>query len=310
MKKINPLFSILIISLGVAFYQVSLVGQKLNNYGVNYNLTQAMPWGMNVQQFVEDTKISLKNFSFSREEKEMEIIAKVEVNKVITVEPQTIPEPVTSLPEINQNPQPFSQVTTIVDKNKCKDNCTILTIGDSIMGDVYYSLNRQLKKYHPDWKIVNAHKVSSGLSNSTYYNWPKVTQKLVDEIKPDYIIILIGMNDAQGITDQSKGVQFNTSEWNRIYKERTQSMFNIMSSKSVPVWIELPNVKADGFDKRLSQVREIHKDVSDTNYVSVHNIIGDNHNANFSKFRQADGIHLNAIGADMIAEYIYTHTLN
>jgi hypothetical protein len=306
MKKINPLFAILIIAFWIGLYQINLVGQKLNNYGVGYNLTQALPWGMNAQQWVEDTKISLKNTSFTPTEDSVSVAQKA-------VEP--INTPIETVAQVSQvvpttpvNPTP--EVTTLVDKQRCKDNCIILTIGDSIMGDVYYSLNRQLKKYHPDWKIVDAHKVSSGLSNSTYYNWPKVTQKLVQEIKPDYVIILIGMNDAQGLTDESRGIQFNTAEWNRIYKERAQNMLSIMSSKSTPVWIELPNVKADVFDKKLNQVREIHKSISEGSYVSVHNILGDNHNANFNKFRQNDGVHLNAVGADLVADYIYNHTLN
>ena len=301
MKKIHPLFAIFIISFWIGLYQINLVGQKMNAYGISYNFAQALPWGMNAQQWVEDTKISPKNTSFK--EPVSEKIQLIEKN----------PEPVlvaVSEPELIKTAQPIHEATTLLGKQKCKENCTILTIGDSIMGDVYYSLNRQLKKYHPDWKIVNAHKVSSGLSNSTYYDWPKATQKLIQEIKPDYVIILIGMNDAQGITNEDKGIQFNTSEWSKVYKERTQAMFNIMSSKSTPVWIELPNVKADGFDKRLGQVREIHKNITDKNYVSVRNIIGDSHSSNFSKFRQADGVHLNAVGADMIAEYIYTHALN
>lgn len=314
MKKINPLFAIILISFLISFYQVSLVGQKFNKYGINYNFAQTFSWGLTAQQWVEDTKISLKNFSFKDIQKDYSspvsppvlilakkieqpiVLDKINLNSVESVDVVT-----PSLPEVAS--------PTIVD-SKCKEKCTILTIGDSIMGDVYYSLNRQLKKYHPDWKIVNAHKVSSGLSNSTYYNWPKVTQKLVNEVKPDYVIILIGMNDAQAITDESKGIQFNTQEWTRVYKERTQSMFNIMNSKSNSIWIELPNVKADSFDKRLKQVREIHKSITQNSYLSVQEIIGDNHSVNFNKFRQADGIHLNAIGADTIAEYIYTHRLN
>lgn len=303
MKKIYPLFAIYIIAFWIGLYQINLVGQKLNSYGISYNLAQALPWGTDAQQWVENTKISLKNTSFNAP-----VVKKI--NLIEKKLEQVLIATSNLEPELIQTAQPIHEVTTVLGKQKCKENCTILTIGDSIMGDLYYSLNRQLKKYHPDWKIVNAHKVSSGLSNSTYYDWPKVTQKLIQEIKPDYVIILIGMNDAQGITNESKGIQFNTSEWSKAYKERTQTMFSIMSSKSIPVWIELPNVKSDGFDKRLNQVREIHKNVTEKNYVPVRNIIGDSHNANFSKFRQADGVHLNAVGADMIAEHIYTNDLN
>lgn len=294
MKKINPLFALFIISFWIGFYQINLIETKLNSYKISNHLSSQFSFGLHAQQFVENTKIYIKGLIVLDEEDLAGTHTEIASSKI---------EP--------EKPVLYNETTPLIEMNKkCTEKCIILTIGDSIMGDVYYSLSRQLKKHHPDWKIVDAHKVSSGLSNSTYYNWPNVAQKLIDEIKPDYVVILIGMNDAQGLTENNKGFQFNSTEWNRVYKERTQKMFNLINTRSTAYWIELPNVKADAFDKRLSYVREIHKTIADKNYINVKNLLGDNQDPQFLKFRQVDGVHLNAIGSDLIADYIYTNNLN
>jgi len=197
-----------------------------------------------------------------------------------------------------------------VSAKKCKEKCVILTLGDSVMGDVYYSMSRQLKNYHANWKIIDAHKVSSGLSKDTYYNWPKVAKKLIEEIKPDYVVMMIGMNDAQGIIDEGKTAQFNTKLWTQVYTKRTQEIYQIISQRSEVIWIQLPNVKSESFESRLASVRSVHESVSGKSYFSVKSVIGDSSSAGFAKYRQNDGIHLNAQGADIIAEKVYKKTMS
>ena len=292
-KKINPLFSLFVISLLIGIYQINLIESKLNKYNFSNNLSNNFPLGLRAQQFVEDSKITLANFKLKKE------LYTVHINENINAD------------FIDQKKIPAATITTLIEPDKkCTEKCVILTIGDSIMGDVYYSLNRKLKKYHPDWKIIDAHKVSSGLSNSSYYNWPNVAKKLVNEINPDYILIVIGMNDAQGIMDNNRPYQFNSKEWSKIYTDRTKQIFDIISHKRTAYWIELPHVNPDFFDKKLNKVREIHELISEKNYIDVTVLLGSNKDSKFSNLRQSDGVHLNAVGSDMIADHIYTHQLN
>ena len=293
MKKINPLLAVIIVSFWISIYQINLVEQKLSYYRINNTLSSYLPLGLQIQQAVEFSKISLKGLFINQDE-----YAEIAQTPSFT--------PVENITPIAENHE------IIVDhkKDKCKEKCVILTIGDSVMGDLYYSLNRQLKKLHPDWKIINAHKVSSGLSNSIYYNWPQVAEKLVKEINPDYVIILIGMNDAQGLVDSGKGFNFNSSGWKDIYKERVARIFQSINQKNTAIWVELPHVQAESFNKRLQVVRDIHQAVAQDKYVTVKELIGDNQQEIFSKFRQIDGVHLNALGADTVANHIYGQILN
>lgn len=307
-KKINPLSSLIIISFLIGIYQINLVETKLNKYKISNNLSTTFPLGLNTQQFVENSKISLANFSVKKGKEIQKISDDASINNNL-INQNIVLEDILKEPE-QKNLSSYTATTLIESNKKCTEKCTILTIGDSIMGDVYYSLSRKLKKYHPDWKIIDAHKVSSGLSNSSYYNWPNVAKKLVDEINPDYVLIVIGMNDAQGIMENNKPYQFNSNDWSKIYTQRTKQIFDIINTQRTAYWIELPHVSPDSFDKKLKQVREIHELISEKNYIDVTNLLGTNKDPKFTNLRQPDGVHLNANGSDMIADYIYTHQLN
>lgn len=293
-KKITPISSLFLISALVGLYQISLVQQKLNQYGLDNHLSTVLPYGMNAQNFVEDAKISLENFEFKTSP-----VAQVTTPAIVEA------APVINTPtEVINTPQPDSTPPVVQAPSKCVEKCKVLMLGDSVMGDVYFSLSRKIGKLHPDWKIIDAHKVSSGLSKPSYYNWIEVSHKLVNEIKPDYTFILIGMNDAQSIEDGNKAYFFNSNAWKDTYTQKTQTIFSTINYNDNSTWIELPPVKENAFDKRLSVIRGIHQQIANTHYLLTEDLIGNNKNKDFSKYRQNDGIHLNATGADVIANDI------
>jgi lysophospholipase L1-like esterase len=201
-------------------------------------------------------------------------------------------------------------VTASSGKEACKQECTVLMIGDSVMGDVDYSLERLLKKNHPDWQVIDAHKVSSGLTNQNYYNWPKTANQLLSKYQPDYTVVLIGTNDAQGMLVNGKAFALGNDGWNAEYSNRIHQMIDMISSNSGQwMWIELPVVRDSGFNQRLAVIRRLQADATGTHLLETESIFGkiDHSQPVNMQLRAGDGIHLNSSGANLVANHIYDY---
>lgn len=193
-------------------------------------------------------------------------------------------------------------------KEYCHIDCKVLLIGDSVMGDVYYSLSRYLKNEKINWKLINAHKVSSGLTNTGYYDWIATTKQLVSQHKPDYVFVLMGTNDAQNMSLNGKPVSFGKELWIEEYTNRMKQMKEYLDSNVQDwLWIGLPVVKGNSFNNRLQVIRNIQSQISDKNYISNQEIFGkDTEPKSINlNLRAKDGIHLNAKGADVMARFSF-----
>jgi hypothetical protein len=203
-----------------------------------------------------------------------------------------------------------SSATTASGKDACRQECTVLMIGDSVMGDVDYSLERLLKKNHPDWQVIDAHKVSSGLTNQNYYNWPKTANQLLTKYQPDYTIVLIGTNDAQGMLVNGKAFALGNNGWNLEYSNRIHQMIDMISTNSGQwMWIELPVVRDSGFNQRLEFIRRLQADATGSHLLETESIFGkvDHSQPVNMQLRAGDGIHLNSNGANLVAGHIYDY---
>ena len=298
--------TIILTSLLVGSYQLPLIENTLNKYGFENNINQNFIYAKNFQQFIEDEKISFS--SYLTDEKNTTVSFVDRTNNI-----QLSSNPVSTSIENNNinnssginkgNLEANSQVST--SKSTCSDNCVVLMIGDSVMGDVDFSLQRLIKKEFPNWKIIDGHKVSSGLTNQTYYDWPSTAKKLVEKNKPDYVFVLLGTNDAQNMMADGKGLTFSKDLWTNEYSNRVNKMTSIVSDNgSKWFWIGLPVTRDKSFNSRLQVIREIEENQTKEHYISVEQIFGKNDHSEpiNMKLRASDGIHLNSSGADLVAK--------
>lgn len=291
-------------SFFIGTYQLPLIENTLNKYGYENNINEKFTTSKNFQQLVENQKIAFSSFinqeTDTNKKANNSLIEKnvvqsnSNINVVSTYNTTTNPNSSTSNPLANIN------------KNqKCTENCLVLMIGDSVMGDVDFSMQRLIKKEFPTWKIIDGHKVSSGLTNQTYYDWPATASKLVERNNPDYVFVLMGTNDAQGMMSNGKGLAFGKEPWINEYTNRVNKISTIISKDKISwYWIGLPVTKEKGFNSRLQIIRDIQEQQTKEHYLSVENIFGKNDKSeNFDmKLRASDGIHLNSSGADLVAK--------
>ncbi len=319
--KINGLKEIsclLVMALFIGVYQVNLVEQTLKRYSINIDVTDWVGIGITLQEKVEAHKImmlagvqsmiegeqNLKKetiekpvITSKREGKNGEIILKKEskADKIHKKEAGQEKPP--------DLPKGAAQMLSGQASNKCADECTILLLGDSLMGDVFFSLSRAAKKEGKKWKIIDAHKVSSGLTNSKYYDWPKVAGVLIEQYKPDVVAVLIGANDAQGMVEGGKAYAFGTDAWRLNYRARAMQIIEAsVKAQASLLWLEMPEVGKSEFEKKIKVIREIQGEAAGVQNLKTNDVLGVKTEPLFLALRQPDGIHLNAQGAGLVAK--------
>lgn len=314
-NNMNYLAVMLFASLFVSSYQLPLIENTLNKYGVENNINGNFTFSRNLQQMVEDQKISFSSL-LNDYQKEQNTVQSNAINEPVVV---SINKTNTSIPNAslqnNVNNNTNNTINTngsSVDNNSivsskkttCTENCVVLMIGDSVMGDIDFSLQRLVKKEFPTWKVIDGHKVSSGLTNQTYYDWPSTAKKLVEKYKPDYVFVLLGTNDAQGMMSNGKGLAFSKEPWIEEYSNRVKKIKEIVDNNSSWYWIGLPVTKDKGFNSRLQVIRDIQSENTKEHYIPVESIFGKNDHSEpiNMKLRAPDGIHLNSSGSDLVAK--------
>lgn len=331
-NNLNFLGVMLFSSLIVGVYQLPLIENTLNKYGYENSINENFSFSKDFQQLVEDQKISFSSLlngesntpvvnsnttvAINSEESPVSQVVlnstKAPVVETINMEKNNITTPSTSIDNStnnisNGNVNSSNSNAGIVSSKSgaCSDNCTILMIGDSVMGDIDFSMQRMIKKDFPSWKVIDGHKVSSGLTNQTYYDWPATAKKLVEKYKPDYVFVLLGTNDAQGMMFNGKGLAFSKEPWVTEYSNRVNQIKDIIEgNKSSWYWIGLPVTKDKSFNSRLQVIRDIQSEQTKEHYISVESIFGKNDHSEpiNMKLRANDGIHLNSSGSDLVAK--------
>ncbi|MBX8827964.1 DUF459 domain-containing protein, partial [Ochrobactrum sp. SFR4] len=85
---------------------------------------------------------------------------------------------------------------------KNPDAAKILVIGDFIAGGLAEGLTETFAEA-ADLQVINRSNGSSGFVRQDYYNWSKELPAILAEQKPAVIVMMIGANDRQTLTQKS-----------------------------------------------------------------------------------------------------------
>lgn len=196
-----------------------------------------------------------------------------------------------------------------------QQNKTVVLMGDSVMGEIFFSFKRWSSK-NTAWKAIDGHKSSSGLSNTGYYDWPKVAGQLAGQYKPDMVLLTLGANDAQDIVQDKRWLHFGTDAWKTEYKLRMQHLVKEASQTGAKVyWLSLPVMREPGFERKMTVLRSVQAEALATmpqvQVVDATGTFADKQGhylqrgpvqGKVRELRANDGIHLAPAGADVIVE--------
>lgn len=261
---------------------------------------------------LEQVRMILSNESISAEfeaEKEENLNVKEEQNLSLVLEkPEAIVEPEANI--------------SFIDNTKLEISLSeeFLLIGDSLMQGVAVALNKDLKNL--GLKVVDLSKQNTGLSYKSYFDWAKETTKtLQNNKKIKYLVVLLGANDPWDIKKGGIYHRFNSKSWLEIYTQRVDEILKIAAKYNAKVlWYEIPPVKKDDLNKKLSILNQIYsQEILKNKGIFINTKLFFSKNDAYSayikdennksiKVRSDDGVHFTPSGAKemskLLLEYI------
>ncbi|MEG3859716.1 SGNH/GDSL hydrolase family protein [Microcoleus sp. herbarium12] len=195
-----------------------------------------------------------------------------------------------------------------------------LFIGDSVMFDLGTQLQYTLKEKYNIANTKIDYKVSSGLNRIDYYDWYARTSEIIQDYRPDVVIVLFGGNDTQDITDsQGKYRAILSLEWQKAYQERVEKYAKLLGASSVKkvYWIGQSISNKSSYIKAFPIMNNIYKNTSKYStkieFISTWDTFAEAGNfvpivANKSGKRGYvkinDGLHFTSHGAEIISDAI------
>jgi hypothetical protein len=211
--------------------------------------------------------------------------------------------------------------TTTTTVSRCRaltsaDPLRLWVGGDSLAG----SLGPSLGSITGATGVVQPYfdsRVSSGLSNPGFFDWPAQATKEMARLKPEVVVFIIGTNDYTTPTDDDG--------WKTEYAKRVEAMLTILetegddSGNRTVYWVGAPRLKDDKMDAGASAVNAVAQDViakhPNAVYVDAHKLFSDtdgkyaqnlpDETGKLVTMRAGDGVHLTVDGGDYLARAVF-----
>lgn len=152
------------------------------------------------------------------------------------------------------------------EKARCEK---ILVVGDFIGNGLAEGLDIAFAS-DPDLKVVSRVNGSSGFVRDDHFDWPENIGGIVDEEKPDTVVVMIGANDRQAITIKGTGLPLRSPEWNEEYQKRVAAFVKSIGDKHVPfVWIGQPPFRPRGMSQDMLALNEFYRGATEKRAVNL-----------------------------------------
>lgn len=196
----------------------------------------------------------------------------------------------------------------------------IMLMGDSLMEDLGPATYRALRARKGLHFILTA-KFSTGLTRPDYFNWPKNLEPMVQEHRPDLIIIFMGANDAMPIKVEGRNISpYSREEWRAAYRIKMQEILDIaIRYQSRVLWIGLPPMggRTSALLKNTADTQQAVCESLNVPYLDTVPLLGDENGkyrtymtdarGRMVRLRQKDMEHITSAGNDIIIRGMMPH---
>lgn len=213
--------------------------------------------------------------------------------------------------------------TVELEDDRLKTPVKILIIGDSLIEWGFGSQLEGKLNQIDGITAIKRFKVSSGLNRIDYFNWFLYTQEIINEEKPDILIVYLGANDGQNIVaDDGKAYTMdNQINWDNTYKKRVNDFLSLYSPQVKYIfWVGHPIPETERFYNYFIRMNPIYEEqcalfsncifVNSWDRFAINgkfvNQITDN-NGNIGKTKSKDGVHLTIHGGNILSDLVIQH---
>ena len=195
--------------------------------------------------------------------------------------------------------------------------CRVLEFGDSIGIDLGEGLSREVTLRNGVNLSIHS-KVSTGLVNTSYFNWPARLRYLIGKFRPQLVVAFVGANDQHSIRVGDSSARFGSSRWQSAYLTRIREIAaDVRAGRGYLLWVGLPPMQDWRYERGAKLINSLIERVARTTagmaYISTVKVFSTpagryeqwaQVNGVPSELRAADGIHLRRVGDDVLATYV------
>ena len=209
------------------------------------------------------------------------------------------------------HPKTVGPIRVPTGRNKLR----VVVVGDSLASGLGFYLERVL---NPALVRVSPQgRISTGLARPDYFDWPAAMTQIVDNFRPDLVVIMLGENDDQPLrnTTGQEVTPIGTNAWPPAYQQRVTDFMTLAASKGARViWVGLPNVRDPGRQELIRRQdaifqRSAHA-VKNAVYLDTYKRFSTptggytaylTQGGTVIEVREADGVHFNSTGYTLLA---------
>jgi hypothetical protein len=165
--------------------------------------------------------------------------------------------------------------------------------------------------------------MASGLTRPDYYDWPRALAADIDDVDPEVVVVVFGVNDAQGIVlpDDTPVPEVGDPRWAPEYRRRVGALMDqLRDDGRLVMWIALPPMREPGYGGRIAVIDEaVAAEAATRPWIALVDSAAAVAGAGGAyadalpdaagtpvEVRQGDGIHLTTAGGERLAGHVFT----
>jgi len=195
-----------------------------------------------------------------------------------------------------------------------------LWVGGDSMAQVF---GESLVRLASETRLIDPtldYRISSGLTRPDYFDWPSYLRSVLEQERPEGLVLVFGANDAQGIvTPEGEIFQPFEDGWVEEYRRRVREVMDLVEGpERLVVWVGQPIAASEEYSRRMARLNAIYAEEAAGRpgvvFVDSWSLFVDDggrysaylpdEDGDIVLMRQEDGIHLTRAGGDRLAKAV------
>jgi hypothetical protein len=142
---------------------------------------------------------------------------------------------------------------------KDKDAKKILVLGDFLAGGLAWGLDQTFAD-EPKLAVVDRSNTNSGLVRADFFDWNAELLKILNEERPDIIVISLGANDRQQMRIGKERLAPRSEPWETTYVQRVKGITDTLKVFGRPFfWISAPPMRLAAAGRDMAYLNDFYK---------------------------------------------------
>jgi len=157
-------------------------------------------------------------------------------------------------PAITEPPMP-----AVVIQPKDPKARKILVVGDFVADGLAWGLDQQLAD-EPKLAVIDRANTGSGLAREDYYDWDKSLPDILNQEKPDVVVVALGANDRQQLRVGNQRYAMHSPQWEDVYGKRIDGLVDTLKVYGRPFfWVGAPPMRTSAISADMAYLNGLFK---------------------------------------------------